>query len=292
MKALAKQHLGLNFWHERNSLRFVDDIELLEDEYRKHKNLGLTYAVRDGIISHCGEVDENGLVPRKDLLDLQEFDQPGKYQAATWEGCVVKISDKIAYLGRDIEDAIHLGFLEQPQRDELLVMARENDANVMNTTVIMYNMITDICKHSSPEQGISLSHKMSQQLNDIKDFNYKYIYKHPRQEPFRKYSELVITQIFELLEDCYHGAHTWDALRDKGQTYPKSVEYFTKWLARYCDTEIVPAGELKELSAQCVNRKIYGGLADKTIYVQAILDYISSMTDRFAIELFNETISY
>ncbi len=292
LKALAKQHLGINFWHERNSLRFVDDIELLEDEYRKHKNLGLTYAVRDGIISHCGEVDENGLVPREDLMDLQDFDQPGKYQAATWEGCVVKISDKIAYLGRDIEDAIHLGFLEQPQREELLVMARENDANVMNTTVIMYNMITDICKHSSPEQGIALSHKMSQQLKDIKDFNYKYIYRHPRQEPFRKYSELVITQLFDLLEACYDGPKTWDVLRDQGQIYPKSVEYFTKWLARYCSADIVPAGELRDLSLQCVNRKIYGGLKDREIYVQAILDYISSMTDRFAIELFNETISY
>ncbi|MBE0600529.1 MAG: HD domain-containing protein, partial [Firmicutes bacterium] len=220
LKALAKQRLGLNFWHERNSLRFVDDIELLEDEYRKHKNLGLTYAVRDGIISHCGEVDENGLVPRRDLMDLQDFDQPGKYQAATWEGCVVKISDKIAYLGRDIEDAIHLGFLEQAQREELLVMARKNDANVMNTTVIMYNMITDICKNSSPDQGIALSHTMSRQLKDIKDFNYKYIYRHPRQEPFRKYSELVITQLFDLLEACYDGAHTWDALKDKEQIYP------------------------------------------------------------------------
>ncbi len=292
LKDLAKEHLGINFWHERNSLRFVDDIELLEDEYRKHKNLGLTYAVRDGIISHCGEVDENGLVPRKTLMPLQEFDQPGKYQAATWEGCVVKISDKIAYLGRDIEDAIHLGFLEQPQKDELLLMARENDANVMNTTVIMYNMITDICKHSSPDNGIALSPTMSHQLNAIKEFNYKYIYKHPRQEPFRKYSELVISQIFSLLVDCYDGRQTWIALDKKGQIYPKTVEYFKKWLARYCHPEFVPAGELRLMSRQCVNRKIYGDLPSQELYIQAILDYISSMTDRFAIDLFNETITY
>ena len=42
----------------KNGLRFVDKIELLEDNYKKNKNLDLTYAVRDGIISHCGEVDE------------------------------------------------------------------------------------------------------------------------------------------------------------------------------------------------------------------------------------------
>jgi dGTPase len=292
LKTLAKEHLGQNFWHEKNSLRFVDDIELLEDEYKKHKNLDLTYAVRDGIISHCGEVDENGLMPRGELLPLREFDTPGKYQAATWEGCVVKISDKVAYLGRDIEDAIHLGFLEQAQKDELLKMARENDANVMNTTVIMYNMITDICKSSSPDKGICLSPKMYRQIQDLKEFNYKYIYRHQRQEPFRKYSELVISQIFELLLDCFDGRHSWEALEAKGQIYPKSVEYFQKWLARYCYTEIVPDGELRDLSFACTNRKIYGDLSGKDTFVQAILDYISSMTDRFAIELFDETVTY
>ena len=46
------------FWHERNSLRIIEDIELLEDNNKNYQNLNLTYAVRDGIISHCGEVDE------------------------------------------------------------------------------------------------------------------------------------------------------------------------------------------------------------------------------------------
>lgn len=79
-------------------MRFIDEIELLEDNYKKCRNLGLTYAVRDGIISHCGEVDENGLIPREELIDLNEFASPGQYQLATWEGCVVKITDKIAYI--------------------------------------------------------------------------------------------------------------------------------------------------------------------------------------------------
>ena len=84
---------------------------LTEDNYKVSKNLNLTYAVRDGIISHCGEVDENGLKPRSELIDLDTFNSPGQYQPATWEGCVVKLADKIAYVGRDIEDAINLGFL-------------------------------------------------------------------------------------------------------------------------------------------------------------------------------------
>ena len=173
---LSEKYLEEKFWHEKNGLRFVDKIELLEDNYKKSKNLDLTYAVRDGIISHCGEVDENGLRPRDELIDLNIFTRPGQYQPATWEGCVVKISDKIAYIGRDIEDAINLGFLDETTKNELLKMARANDENVLNTTVIMHNLIIDICENSSPEKGICLSPNFLEQINSIKNFNYEHIY--------------------------------------------------------------------------------------------------------------------
>ena len=135
-------NLGI-FWHERNGLRLVDKLELLEDSNKKLRNLNLTYAVRDGIISHCGEVDQNGIRPRGELIELEEFDSVGKYQPATWEGCVVKISDKIAYIGRDIEDALSLGFLTRGQLSEL-----EEVSGAVNTTVIVHDLISDICKNS------------------------------------------------------------------------------------------------------------------------------------------------
>lgn len=56
IKELTEKYLGTTFWHERNGLYFVDKVELLEDNNRFFQNLNLTYAVRDGIISHCGEV--------------------------------------------------------------------------------------------------------------------------------------------------------------------------------------------------------------------------------------------
>ena len=62
----------------------MDDLELLEDDYRVQRNLDLTYAVRDGIISHCGEVDENGLRPRQEYIDLTTFTESGQYQPFTW----------------------------------------------------------------------------------------------------------------------------------------------------------------------------------------------------------------
>ena len=291
LNKLSEKYLHKDFWHEQNGLRFVDKIELLEDNYKFNKNLDLTYAVRDGIISHCGEVDQNGLRPRDELIDLSDFISAGQYQPATWEGCVVKISDKIAYVGRDIEDAINLGFLDAKAQDMLLKMARLYDQKIMNTTVIMHNMIIDICNSSSPENGISLSNTFLDQIDEIKEFNYKHIYGHKRFKPYMHYSKLVITEIFNVLLDCYDEKHTFSALDTKLQYSPILLESFKKWLCRYCEPDLIP-NQYIDITKVYDNEKIYGRLENKKVYVQAIIDYISGMTDHFAIDIFNELITY
>ena len=114
-----------SFWHEKNGLYTADKIATLPNAYGIHKNLRLTYAVRDGIISHCGETDENGLYPRVQAVDLEQIERPNQYMPYTWEGCVVKLSDKIAYLGRDIEDAIELNLLEPDRLEQLNKLLRK-----------------------------------------------------------------------------------------------------------------------------------------------------------------------
>lgn len=292
IKTLCQEYTGQSFWHEKNGLRFVDKVDLLEDNYKVFKNLNLTYAVRDGIISHCGEVDENGIFPRGSNISISDFDEPGKYQAATWEGCVVKIADKIAYVGRDIEDACSLGFLDQNAQNTLLRMAQLNAESALNTTVIMHNMIIDICDNSSPDKGVCLSTKNNKLLDDIKSFNYENIYRHERLEPFKHYSELVITQIFKSLFSLYEGRYTWNKLDENRRFTPQLINSFEKWLARFCNVNIVPTGALRDLALKCENQKIYQNLDTKEIYAQAIIDYISGMTDRFAIALFNEQLQY
>ena len=292
IKEISEKYLGKNFWHEQNGLRFVDNIELLEDNYKVFKNLNLTYAVRDGIISHCGEVDKNGLFPRDINIDISEFDDPGKYEAVTWEGCVVKMADKIAYIGRDIEDAINLGFLDESEQNTLLKMARANDQHILNTTVIMHNMIIDICNTSSPDKGICMSEQFNNQLNDLKAFNYECIYKNSRLDPFKNYSSLIINEIFNALYRLYDNSHTFYRLDSSKKFLPTLISSFEKFLARYCDPAIIPYGENKSLSLICENNKIYGSLETEETYVQSIIDYISGMTDRFAIELFNELLEY
>ena len=290
---LTKKHLGKSFWHERNGLRFVDRIELLEDSYRKRKNLNLTYAVRDGIISHCGEVDENGLRPRNELIDLADFARPNQFQPATWEGCVVKVADKIAYIGRDIEDAIRLGFIKEEEQARLIRMAQELDERVINTTVIMYNLIIDICEQSDPEKGIALSDRFIRQMEELKEFNLKYIYMHPRLSTFNRYAGLVLNEIFETLLNCYEGVHTWEHLKEQESYTPLLASTFSHWLARYSDPDVVPDEEhLKGLAEQCENEKIYEQLETESIYIQAVIDYISGMTDGFAIRVFEELLTY
>ncbi|MDR0862563.1 MAG: HD domain-containing protein [Oscillospiraceae bacterium] len=281
---LTKERLGEEFWHERNGLRTADKLELLEDNERIYRNLNLTYAVRDGIISHCGEVDENNLRPRETRGDLSAFTSHPE-SPATWEGCVVKISDKIAYLGRDIEDAVSLGFLSDTAIAQLTEMARLRDERAINTTVIMHNMVIDICEHSSPEAGIALSPECRAQLDDIKAFNYEHIYFNKRFEPYTAYSELVITQLFEHLTAYFDGEGTIARLTSAADSRRNPAGFareFFGWVVKYCDLAV----------PHYANEKLYGTLSDERTYTRAVLDYISGMTDRYAIDCFNELITY
>lgn len=310
-----RKELGMDaFWHERNSLRIIEDIELLEDNNKNYQNLNLTYAVRDGIISHCGEVDENGIMPRKEKIDLDTFETSGQYQAYTWEGCVVKIADKIAYLGRDIEDAIRMEFIEESDIKELMEISRLYKEKTINTTVIIHNFITSICENSSPEAGIRLSDEHNAMLNAIKDFNYRTIYKNPKFNVYRSYAALIIRSIYDTLMESYDekdGLNTIYKLMERKKTYPNLISNFVKHLLIYSETpsdiytdvylslypyalnDAASKEELaNELTEKYKNRKIYGLLETKKIYAQAIIDYISGMTDRYAIEIFNELIRY
>ena len=292
LDAISKKYLGRGFFHERNGLHFVDNIELLEDDYKVSRPLNLTYAVRDGIISHCGEVDDNGLKPRKEYIDLKDFTFVGQYQPYTWEGCVVKLSDKIAYVGRDIEDAIRLRFLSKENIDTLSDMAKAYDKMAINTTVIIHNMIYDVCANSSPEKGICLSETFHEQLKDIKKFNYEYIYRNPRLDTFTKYARLVIEQIFLVLLDAYKGEDTVNELRKRAEIYPELMGAFADWISKFCETSLDMFSNMTEKTVKCQNRKIYGSLETEDIYKGAIIDYISGMSDNYAIKVFNELITY
>lgn len=284
-----RNELGLDkFWHERNSLRIIDRIELLEDDSGNYRNLDLTYAVRDGIISHCGEVDENGIIPRSKAIDLEKISAPNSYQPYTWEGCVVKIADKIAYLGRDIDDALRLKFIDGKDIRELRKVSKKYGEKAVNTTVIIHNFIISICENSSPENGIRLSELHNNMLNEVKAFNDKAIYHNEKFNVYRKYAALIIRSVYDTLMSAFDHEKTPSKLLKMRGTYPILINDFMQYLMQYSTLDFPHTCN----SAKYINFKIYGGLETKEIYGQAIIDFISGMTDRYAVTVFNELIKY
>ena len=281
LSEISKRDIGESFWHEKNGLEFVDKIELLEDDHGNKQNLNLTYAVRDGIISHCGEIDENNLKPREEAIDLSEYKYPNQFKPYTWEGCVVKIADKISYLGRDIEDAIRLGILDE-HLDELYHMLNLNHEMILNNTVLINNFIYDLCNNSSIEKGLCFSDEMYILINYIKRFNYEKIYIAERLKPSVEYFKLIINQIYNTLKNTFCGENSLEKINYYKKYYPKLMNNFEKWLVNYWNNDRNPINQNDSI----INVK------DEKEYCRAIIYYISGMTDNFAIDTYNEIIGF
>lgn len=272
------------FWHEKNSLRFIDDIETKLDPNGYEQNLDLTYGVRDGIISHCGEVDENGLRPRTEHLDLRTIPKSNRPQPFTWEGCVVKISDKIAYLGKDLEDSIKNGFLHPDKKKILISTIKETtglDFEEINNTVLINHFIGDLCENSNPKDGLRFSEKTFKLMNAVKKFNYDYIYK-PKDKIQAPYCDLVINTVYENLANLYDGKNTLSALQQVKGSQPKLAKSFSDWLVKYSD--VAPAEKAEKRLA---NKTIYS-IENPEDYKTAVVEFISGMTDKSARESFEE----
>lgn len=274
LSEISNRDLGISFWHERNGLELVDNIELLEDTERFKQNLDLTYGVRDGIISHCGEIDENCLKPRDEFIDLNDYTFPNQYAPYTWEGCVVKISDKISYLCRDIEDAITLKIFKDIPGEE----------DIINNTNLINNLIYDLCENSSPEKGLCLSENSLNLMNRIKAFNYKYIYASDRIKPSTRYFRVVINEIYNLLKSMYDGKNTLHKLENFSNIYPNLCRSFMNFMNNYYDFGNRENSNLKN--------KILFSIDNEKNFCKSIIYYISGMTDNFAIETYNEIIHF
>ena len=280
LNSISKRDLNYSFWHEKNGLFFVDNIELLEDCEGSKQNLNLTYAVRDGIISHCGEIDENSIFPRDDFIDLDEYNYPNQYSPYTWEASVVKISDKISYIGRDIEDAITLGILDEhlDNLHELLGYT----GKTINNTVIINNLIYDLCKNSSPDKGLCFSDASLELMNKIKKFNYQYIYLSNVLKPSDNYFSVVINQIYDTLKSAYSEKNTFNNLKALKKFYPNLINGFIDWFNNF----------FKNIDRMGMKNRALFDITIPTDYYFAIILYISGMTDKFAIDTYNEIISY
>ena len=281
LSEISKRDIDETFWHEKNGLEIVDKIELLEDNLKNKQNLNLTYAVRDGIISHCGEIDQNNLKPREESIDLNEYKYPNQFNPYTWEGCVVKIADKISYIGRDIEDAISLGILDE-HLNELHKMLGLDINEPINNTVLINNFIYDLCENSSIEKGLCFSEKTFELINELKKFNYKHIYRAEIIKPSIEYFKIIINEIYNILKNLYDGNRTYINIQNFKKFYPNLMSSFEEWLQNYWNLE------RKEI----FKNDVIINMSNEKEYYKAIIYYISGMTDNFAIDIYNEIIRF
>lgn len=217
------------FRHNLQSVRFLDKLE------RQGRGWNLTVQTLDGILCHDGEVHSRALHPDSDLsfsrfdekIARKESDPECGIIPSTLEGCVMRLADTIAYIGRDIEDAITLGLIS---RNDIPAACRDILGETNGT--IVYALVTDLLTNSRvpvpgesiPEQEctIGFSEEISNALQHLKKFNYDRIYFAPQT---KKHLERV-RECYRCLFDHYVNAPV-SAANDKqlAGSLPADIEY-------------------------------------------------------------------
>ena len=162
------------FNHNVQSVRTLMTLE------KNGRGSNITLQVLDAIMCHNGELELKEYSPRKKTMEefLDEYkktysdkDQVRKLVPMTLEGCVVRISDIIAYIGRDVEDAIRMGTIS---KDE--VPKEVTDVLGVTNTKIINTIVTDLISNSVGKEYLSLSDNIFEALKTLKQFNYEHIY--------------------------------------------------------------------------------------------------------------------
>lgn len=190
----VKHEIG-HFLHNIQSLRVVDYVS------NKGNGLNLSFQVRDGIVSHNGERNDKILVPfhnkteddLKDYIKKATAGQDVDTIPSTLEGCVVRFSDTIAYIGQDIEDAMRYGLMN---REDLPYATRDVLGN--NSSQIVHTLINSVIKSSLGKDYIAMEDHVFRALVKTKEFNNKMIYKHEKVNDFNDIIKFSMNYLFEI----------------------------------------------------------------------------------------------
>jgi dGTPase len=221
MSELCKSYGIGEYHHHIQSLHIVDRVA------KKGKGLNLTLQVRDGILSHDGEVHKQKLQPdtgktNQDLMTYVELRNKGKYidmMPRTMEGCVVRITDTIAYIGQDIEDAIRIGLIKRHE------IPKEITDSIGSTNgEIIDTLVKDVVINSYDKPFVSFSDQISDQLQILKKFNYERIYLSKHLKTDHKKIELGFKLLFELFMEDLEKQNR-DSLIYRDFLIPKDPKY-------------------------------------------------------------------
>ena len=254
LNELYFENTGRIFLHNLQSVRVLDKIY----------NYNISMQTLDGILSHNGEIELEEYVPQK-LDSFEQFDEKfekcytdrnfaSKIMPSTLEGCVVRISDLIAYLGKDRQDAIKANIID----DESIF----NDDSVIGNfnSVMINNLIVNVVENSYGKDKIILSPEYFQALKKAKEDNYKYIY-HSKEvaEPQKILFKNMFDKLYKKLLDDVIGDNTSSPI------FKHHINFISKWTKYYKSDDYT-----------------------KTEPNQIVVDYIASMTDDYFIDLFTK----
>ena len=181
----------------------VESVRILMNLEHGGEGCNLTLQVLDAILCHNGEFVMGEYHPKKKTPQefLAEYERTYQDKNAvkslvpmTLEGCVVRISDIIAYLGRDIEDACMLGLFEKKDiPKEILEVLGYRNREIVNTIIL------DIIENSLGKPYIKLSEPVFKAIVALKKFNYQNIYDKSLSSEEKK----EITTMFQVLFKHY-----------------------------------------------------------------------------------------
>jgi len=251
--ALDEECNGIDgFIHEINGLRVVDKLG------NRGKGLNLTFGVRDGIICHCGESPDKSLSPRNSGDDLSKI-KNRKFVPRSYEGCIARIADKIAYLGRDLEDAIDGKFIHES--DVPTIIGKElgkKNGEIIDTLVV------DVIDSSEKTGNISISDDKFEVIEMLYKFSKEQIYRHEDILNYEKYTKRIIKELFEYLKDLY-GRWDFNIENYEHSKIPLDVR-FGNYLKN-----------MRELYSQ-----------ENAGAMEVVRDYVSGMTDGYALRCMKE----
>ena len=195
LNKISLQNNEGNFMHNVHSVRILNEIE--------NNGLGrnISLQVLDGIICHNGEKLEQiyryKSKTKSKFLNDYEMCYENKVHAhnlvpMTLEACVVRISDIIAYIGRDLEDAIEIGKLNKDTLpDSIKDILGDSNSSIINSIIL------DIINNSYDKPYIKLSDSIYNSLNDLIKFNYENVYNNANSNDEIHEYEFMFNVVFE-----------------------------------------------------------------------------------------------
>ncbi len=210
------------FHHNIQSVRLLMEVE------NGGCGRNLTIQVLDAIMCHNGEFIAQNYQPIKKTkeqfleeyhLSYQDEQVVKTFVPMTLEGCVVRISDMIAYLGRDIDDACMLGVFDKKDLPkEIVDVLGVHNRDIINT------IIMDVIKESFGKNSLSISKPVFDAMKKLKKFNMEHIYlKANPKENWERYETMFRTVFQHCIKDItlnrQDSAIFQDFLNYKNETY-------------------------------------------------------------------------